>query len=48
MRLIPLETDHDVSVWAARYIVDRINAFQPTKEKPLCLAYQPAVRLKNL
>lgn len=37
MRLIPLETDHDVSVWAARYIVDRINAFQPTKEKPFVL-----------
>lgn len=37
MRLIPLETAQDVSVWAARYIVDRINAFKPTKEKPFVL-----------
>lgn len=37
MRLIPLESAEHVSQWAARYIVDKINAFQPTKEKPFVL-----------
>lgn len=37
MRLIPLECATEVSQWAARYIVDKINAFQPTAEKPFVL-----------
>lgn len=37
MRLIPLESAEHVSQWAARYIVNKINAFQPTKEKPFVL-----------
>ncbi|MFZ6085587.1 glucosamine-6-phosphate deaminase, partial [Glaesserella parasuis] len=30
MRLVPLDCAEQVSRWAARYIVDKINAFQPT------------------
>lgn len=37
MRLVPLETSQDVSVWAARHIVERIKAFNPTPEKPFVL-----------
>ncbi|MDG6882286.1 Glucosamine-6-phosphate deaminase [Phocoenobacter uteri] len=37
MRLIPLNTAEDVSLWSAQYIVDRINQFQPTAEKPFVL-----------
>ncbi|MFW9277247.1 glucosamine-6-phosphate deaminase [Glaesserella parasuis] len=37
MRLVPLDCAEQVSRWAARYIVDRINAFQPTVEKPFVL-----------
>lgn len=37
MRLVPLNTAEDVSHWAARHIVDRINAFQPTADKPFVL-----------
>ncbi|MGX3066085.1 glucosamine-6-phosphate deaminase [Ursidibacter arcticus] len=37
MRLVPLNTSDCVSQWAARYIVDKINAFQPTAEKPFVL-----------
>lgn len=37
MRLIPLECATAVSQWAARYIVDKINAFQPTADKPFVL-----------
>ena len=37
MRLIPLDTAVQVSQWAARHIVDKINAFRPTAEKPFVL-----------
>lgn len=55
MRLIPLTTEEQVSRWAARYIVDRINAFQPTENNPFVLGlptggtpqktYQELIRL---
>ncbi|MDP0371999.1 glucosamine-6-phosphate deaminase [Glaesserella parasuis] len=37
MRLVPLDCAEQVSRWAACYIVDKINAFQPTAEKPFVL-----------
>lgn len=37
MRLVPLDTADHVSQWAARYIVSKINAFQPTADKPFVL-----------
>jgi glucosamine-6-phosphate deaminase len=37
MRLIPLQTADEVGKWAARYIVERINAFKPTVERPFVL-----------
>lgn len=37
MRLIPLKTEQQVSRWAAHHIVDRINAFQPTEDRPFVL-----------
>ncbi len=37
MRLIPLNTAEEVSKWSAEYIVDRINKFNPTPEKPFVL-----------
>ena len=37
MRLIPLKSASQVGLWSARYIVDRINAFKPTSERPFVL-----------
>lgn len=37
MRLIPLKTPDQVGKWAARHIVNRINKFKPTEEKPFVL-----------
>lgn len=37
MRLIPLESAQDVGLWSARHIVNRINAFKPTAERPFIL-----------
>lgn len=37
MRLIPLATPTQVGKWAARHIVNRINAFNPTADKPFVL-----------
>ncbi|MBV7299617.1 glucosamine-6-phosphate deaminase [Enterovibrio paralichthyis] len=37
MRLIPLQTAHEVGLWSARYIVDAINKFAPTEERPFVL-----------
>lgn len=37
MRLIPLKSASQVGLWSARYIVDRINAFKPTAERPFVL-----------
>ena len=37
MRLIPLATAEQVGKWAARHIVNRINAFKPTADRPFVL-----------
>ncbi|ATO32198.1 Glucosamine-6-phosphate deaminase [Dickeya dianthicola] len=37
MRLIPLTTPAEVGKWAARYIAERIKAFNPTVERPFVL-----------
>ncbi|UJF18286.1 glucosamine-6-phosphate deaminase [Vibrio sp. SS-MA-C1-2] len=37
MRLIPLTNSEQVGKWAARHIVDTINAFNPTEERPFVL-----------
>lgn len=37
MRLIPLSAKADVGKWAAKHIVDRINAFEPTEDRPFVL-----------
>ncbi|NPE60323.1 glucosamine-6-phosphate deaminase [Dickeya dadantii] len=37
MRLIPLTTPAEVGKWAARHIAERINAFNPTAERPFVL-----------
>lgn len=37
MRFIPLSTSQQVSLWAAQHIVDRINAFNPTADRPFVL-----------
>lgn len=37
MRLIPLQTAREVGLWSARYIVDKINKFAPTAERPFVL-----------
>ena len=37
MRVI-IESDYQkMSQWAAEHVIERINAFQPTKEKPFVL-----------
>lgn len=37
MRLIPLVNPSQVGTWAARHIVNRINAFNPTADRPFVL-----------
>lgn len=37
MRLIPLKNADQVAKWSARYIVDRINQFNPTEDRPFVL-----------
>lgn len=37
MRLIPLKDPAQVGRWAARHIVQRVNAFKPTAERPFVL-----------
>nr|WP_113864655.1 glucosamine-6-phosphate deaminase [Brenneria salicis]NMN92226.1 glucosamine-6-phosphate deaminase [Brenneria salicis ATCC 15712 = DSM 30166]RBP67562.1 glucosamine-6-phosphate deaminase [Brenneria salicis ATCC 15712 = DSM 30166]RLM32451.1 glucosamine-6-phosphate deaminase [Brenneria salicis ATCC 15712 = DSM 30166] len=37
MRLIPLTTAADVGKWSARYIVGKINAFNPSADRPFVL-----------
>lgn len=37
MRLLPLNHAKDVGLWSARYIADRINAFNPSESKPFIL-----------
>ncbi|MDB2384544.1 glucosamine-6-phosphate deaminase, partial [Endozoicomonas sp.] len=37
MRLVPLSSKADVGKWSARYIADRIKAFNPTASQPFVL-----------
>ena len=37
MRLIPLNSAQDVGLWSARHIVNCINKFEPTAERPFVL-----------
>lgn len=37
MRLIPLSTAKQVGKWSANYIIEKINAFNPTAERPFVL-----------
>ncbi|WP_434355956.1 glucosamine-6-phosphate deaminase [Parasalinivibrio latis] len=37
MRLIPVNTSHEVGLWSARYIADSINKFNPTADRPFVL-----------
>ncbi len=37
MRLIPLETAREVGLWSARHIVNSINKFSPSEERPFVL-----------
>ena len=37
MRLIIQQNYEKLSAWAARYIVNKINAFNPTEDKPFVL-----------
>lgn len=52
MRLIPLTTATQVGKWAARHIVQRINRFNPTAERPFVLGLPtggtPLETYKNL
>jgi glucosamine-6-phosphate deaminase len=33
MRLVILDTSDEVSLWAAKYVMKRINDFKPTADK---------------
>lgn len=52
MRLIPLQNTAQVGKWAARHIVQRINAFNPSAERPFVLGLPtggtPLEAYKNL
>jgi glucosamine-6-phosphate deaminase len=37
MRLIPLNNETQIAKWAARYIVDKINQFKPSADRPFVL-----------
>lgn len=37
MRLIPLSNASNVGLWSARHIVNKINKFQPTEDRPFVL-----------
>ncbi|SHO54921.1 glucosamine-6-phosphate deaminase [Vibrio quintilis] len=37
MRLLPLKNPGQAGLWTANYIADKINAFQPTAERPFVL-----------
>ncbi len=37
MRLIPLKSADQVGLWSARYIVDAINRFAPTEDRPFVM-----------
>lgn len=37
MRVIPVKTEQQVSQWAAQYIVNKINQFQPSEQRPFVL-----------
>lgn len=48
MRLIPPVTAEQVGKWAARHIVNRINAFKPTADRPFVWVCQPVVPADRL
>lgn len=48
MRLIPLHNLDQVAKWSARYIVDRINQFQPTEARPFVLGLPTGYSAENL
>ena len=37
MRVVPLNSCDDVALWSAKRIINKINTFQPTPEKPFVL-----------
>ncbi|GLT15680.1 glucosamine-6-phosphate deaminase [Vibrio algivorus] len=37
MRLIPLDNANEVGLWSARHIVNKINKFNPTEDRPFVL-----------
>ncbi|WP_105902477.1 glucosamine-6-phosphate deaminase [Vibrio gangliei] len=37
MRLIPLENANEVGLWSARHIINKINKFKPTEDRPFVL-----------
>ncbi len=37
MRLIPLKNEQQVAIWAANHIIERINHFKPTTDRPFVL-----------
>lgn len=57
MRLLPLANAKDVGIWSAQYIANKINAFNPTAERPFLLGlptggtplatYQALIKLYN-
>lgn len=57
MRLLPLANANDVGIWSAQYIANKINAFNPTAERPFLLGlptggtplatYQALIKLYN-
>ena len=47
MRLI-IESDYQkMSKWAAEHVIEKINAFGPTPEKPFVLGQNKIPRLEN-
>lgn len=52
MRLIPLNGEQEVGAWAAHYIVNQINTFKPTADKPFVLGLptgsSPLIMYKQL
>ena len=47
MRLIIQPDYENVSRWAANYVASRINAFNPTAEKPFILGLQSSYRVEQ-
>jgi glucosamine-6-phosphate deaminase len=47
MRVIIEKNYEELSRWAARHVVETINAFQPTAEKPFVLGFKESKRSKH-